>query len=71
MATREHRIRRALRRLDKLQHSRPRPERNDTEYLLSSPENARILMEAIRELDEGRGRPTTMAEIRARLGLAE
>lgn len=67
MATREQRIRRTLRRLIRSRR-RPPPERNDTEYLLSSPENARILREAIREMDEGRGRRVTMAELEAMFG---
>ncbi len=67
MATRHSWLRKGGRSLGKL---RRLPEyRDDTAYLMSSQENVRRLNAAIRELNEGKGIPTTFEEIRARLGL--
>jgi hypothetical protein len=62
----------------KLQHRRPLPlnlslrrlcSRNDTEYLLSSPEMAARLKRALEDSLAGRGREFTMKELYARYGL--
>ena len=45
----------------------PRPERNDTAYLLSSERNAERLRAAIRELDEGRGTAVDLDALGAQL----
>jgi hypothetical protein len=43
---------------------------DDTEYLLSSPENARVLREALAELEAGKGtRYANVDEMRRALGL--
>ena len=69
MVTRERGITRPLRRLGGIRHADFR--RDDDTYLRSNPETVRQIEEAMRELDEGRGRPVTLDEIRAMLGLAE
>jgi len=69
MATRERGITRPMRRLGGIRHADFR--RDDDTYLRSNPETVRQIEEAMRELDEGRGRPVTLDEIRAMLGLAE
>jgi hypothetical protein len=44
--------------------------RDDTEYLLASPENARVLFEALAELEAGKGtRYANVDEMRRALGL--
>jgi len=44
--------------------------RDDTEYLLASPENARVLREALAELEAGKGtRYANVDEMRRALGL--
>lgn len=43
--------------------------RNDTEYLLSSPEMAARLMRALEDSRAGRGREFTIEELYARYGL--
>lgn len=43
--------------------------RNDTEYLLSSPENARRLLRALADSRAGRVREFTIEELYARYGL--
>ncbi len=42
----------------------------ETLYLLRSPANARWLLEAMRELDEGRGADLTIDEMREHAGLS-
>ncbi len=44
---------------------------SETEYLLSSPNNARRLMEAIKESREGKGERMSLEELRRRVGLTE
>jgi hypothetical protein len=44
--------------------------RNDTEYLLSSPEMAARLMRALEDSRAGRGREFTIEELYGRYGLA-
>jgi hypothetical protein len=67
MSTSAYRLRRFAKGLGTLR--RRLFERNDTKHLFSSPENARRLEAAMRRIEEGKGTPTTLAEIRARLGL--
>ena len=43
----------------------------ETAYLLRSPANARRLLESLRELDRGKGRKTTVEEMRRSVGLKE
>jgi hypothetical protein len=45
--------------------------RNDTEYLLSSPENARRLLAALERSLAGGGREVTLEQLRAEFGLGE
>ena len=67
MATREHEVRAvqkgpgALRRMNF--------GRNDTKYIMRHPEYYRRIKEAIRDLDEGRGLPMDLDQMRAELGL--
>lgn len=42
-----------------------------TAHLLRSPANAKRLHEALRELDRGKGKRTTVAELRRSVGLEE
>lgn len=59
----------AARKLRRLGYRRYRS-RGDTEYLLSSPENARRLLAAIEDARAGRGtRVMTVDELRRELGL--
>lgn len=59
----------ATRKLRRLGYRRYRL-RGDTEYLLSSPENARRLLTAIEDARAGRGtRVMTVDELRRELGL--
>ena len=41
----------------------------ETAYLLRSPANARRLRESLRELDRGKGKKMTVAELRRSVGL--
>jgi antitoxin YefM len=41
----------------------------ETAHLLRSPKNAARLLEALRELDQGKGEVTTVEELRQSLGL--
>jgi hypothetical protein len=43
--------------------------RNDTKYIMRHPEYYRRIKEAIRDLDEGRGLPMDLDQMRAELGL--
>jgi hypothetical protein len=45
--------------------------RNDTEHLLASPANAERLRAALRSSRAGEGTPTTVDDVRARVGLDE
>jgi PHD/YefM family antitoxin component YafN of YafNO toxin-antitoxin module len=45
------------------------PSRNDHIHLVSSPENARRLMEAYNDAVAGRGRRMTLAKLRAEVGV--
>jgi antitoxin YefM len=42
---------------------------DETAHLLRSPANAKRLLESIRELDRGKGKTTTIAELRRSAGL--
>jgi antitoxin YefM len=44
---------------------------NETAHLLRSPANARRLLESLRELDRGKGKKTTVNELRRSVGLEE
>jgi hypothetical protein len=70
MATRERSILPLLRRLGSIRHHHP-VSRDTTAHLLSSPENARRLREAIQRLDEGKGHRMTAEEFRVFLETAE
>jgi antitoxin YefM len=41
----------------------------ETAYLLRSPANARRLLESLRELDRGKGKKTSVEELRRSVGL--
>ena len=43
----------------------------ETAYLLRSPANARRMLESLRELDRGRGKKTTVEELRRSVGLED
>lgn len=66
MATREHRLPTVLREFGRLR--RVNFGRNDTKYIMRSPEYVRMLREAKRDIDEGRGIPLDLARLRAKLG---
>ena len=68
MATRERSIAPLLRRLGGIRHADFR--RDDDTYLRSNPETVREIEEAMRRVEAGEGRPVTLDEIRAMLGLA-
>ena len=69
MATRERGITRPMRRLGGIRHADFR--RDDDSFFRSNPETVRQLLEAKQRLREGKGRPATLAEIRAMLGIGE
>lgn len=48
-------------------HRDDRPD--ETDHLLRSPENARRIMEALREIRSGRGRRMSIEELRKEVGL--
>ncbi len=48
---------------------KPRTERGDTEYLLRSPENARLLLTALDRAKRGEGTPQTVESLRREFGL--
>jgi hypothetical protein len=51
--------------------ARHRVERNDSAYLFSSPANAERLRAALRDSLAGKGKPFTVAQLRAEFGLEE
>jgi hypothetical protein len=67
MATRERRIPPLLRQLGTVRHADFR--RDDDAFIRSNPETVRQLLEARREIAEGKGIPFTLEELRADLGL--
>ena len=70
MATRQRSITPLLRRLGTIRH-RPPVLRDTTAHLLSSPENARRLREAIQRLERGEGHRMSAEEFRVFLEAAE